>query len=83
MKPIIKLRGIRRQLISKKEWTIVKMDQEKFGILMGAANRCVEEVVLQEPSGAINKEVIKTIQKIIGDWIDMREGVFVWNLFKN
>ena len=54
------------------------MDQDKFDDLMGAAHRCVEEaktLALRETPETINEEVVETIERIIGSWIDMREGV--------
>ena len=75
IKPIIKLGGIRRELISKTDWMLVEMEQGKFDVLMEAANRCVQEAGILVGAGTLSKEAIKTIRKIISNWEDIRSRV--------
>ena len=77
MRPIRILRGIRREFLGKtSDWPIMRMDQDKFNDLMEAALRCLEEAkTMAETAGTINKEVVRTIEKVIENWMDMRGGV--------
>ena len=74
IKTIIKLRGIRGELMNRKDGLLRNMEQEEFEVLIEAANRCLQEAKTLFETEILSREAIRTIRRIISVWEDIRRG---------